>query len=328
MVQEYFDYSGFEEISPEIIEKKQIRRLGFACGIGLIALFVVMYFWANVYLRIAVILGLPVKNALEFANDPFLSNIFHIVISAIMIVLPFFVVSKAMGIKFGKDIPFKAAKKGYFLPSVMLGIGFCLFSSIATNYGSRIFTFFGIEFPSSSSTLPQGVLGILINIIATAFFPAFLEELTMRGMVMGMLRKKGDGFAIVCSAFIFGIMHANFEQIVFAFFVGLILGYITVKSGSIWPAIVVHFLNNLISVAFSYLTGLDNLITSVLFTAIFVLLTVFAVMGLNKLQKIDTDYLKMPSDGEISPIKKTVWFLTSPVIIISILISILIAFMR
>ena len=43
-MQEYFDYSGFEEISPEVIEKKKIRRLGLACGVGILALFAVMSF--------------------------------------------------------------------------------------------------------------------------------------------------------------------------------------------------------------------------------------------------------------------------------------------
>lgn len=325
-MQEYFDYSGFEEISPEIIEKKQIRRKASACGIGLLALFGIMYFWSFVYLRIAIIFGLPVKSAINLVTEPFISQIFGIAISAVMIILPFLIVTKSMGLRISTDIPFKKPERGYFLPFVMLGVGFCLFSSFATNYGSQVFTFFGIEFPSSSEQLPQGIFGFLAVALSTAFFPAFFEELVMRGMVMGILRKNGDAFAIITSAFVFGIMHANVDQIVFAFFVGIILGFITVKSGSIWPAIAVHFINNLISVAFSYMKGIDSLLTSLLLIAVFAVAAVLSVFGFISLQKSDSNFSLLKDSVEVSAVTKIKWFLTSPIIIISAIVSLVIAF--
>lgn len=325
-MQEYFDYSAFEEISAEAIEKRKIRRFGLAGGVGLFALFAVMCFWPEAYFRITAIFGISAVEAANFANHPFFSKLFHIALSAIMIVLPFFIVSKSMGFKPSRSIPFCAAKKGFFLPSVLLGVGMCFFSSLSTNYADWIFDLFGVQFPSGSRETPLGIFGFIISVMSTAFFPAFFEELAMRGMVMGMLRKFGDAFAIIGSAFIFGIMHANADQIVFAFLVGIILGFITIKSDSIWPAITVHFLNNFVSVAFSYLKKIDGLTYSVSILSVFSLFMLLAVYSLAVLQKKDADYLKLSAEGEVSQLKKVIWFLTSPTIIISTIFSLAIAF--
>ncbi len=323
-MQEFFDYSGSLEIPPEVLEKNKIRRLSLVCGLGLLALFAVMCFWGNIYFRITGLFGIAPKVALNFANHPFISQIFHILISAIMLVVPFVVVAKAQGFRPTAEIPLKAAKKGTFWLSVGVGAGVCLFSSFATNLGGAVFEIFGIEFPSNAAKLPEGGLGMLAVVISTAFFPAFLEEFIMRGIVLGVFRRFGDAFAIFASAFVFGIMHASAEQIVFAFVVGLILGHITVKSGSIWPAIAVHFINNLISVVFSYIS-FNDIVASLLLIGCFAGLIVLSILSVIALQKKDSGYLSFES-GEISDAKKILWFLTSPAIIISTVAAILIAF--
>jgi hypothetical protein len=53
----------------------------------------------------------------------------------------------------------------------------------------------------------------------------------------------------VVSAILFGLYHGNFPQMVFAFFSGLVLALVVVKTGSLWTSILIHFMNNLISVA-------------------------------------------------------------------------------
>ncbi len=323
---EYFDYNGFEEISPEIIEKQKLRRSANACGLGLITLFAVMYFWSFVYFRMTVIFGIPVKEALNIATDPFSSQLIGIVVSAIMVVLPFFVVALSMGLKFSTDISFKKVENGLFLPCLFFGIGICLFSSFSVAYGGQLFTIFGIEFPSPETIFPKGIFGITLSIISTAFFPAFLEELALRGFVLGLLRRFGNTFAIVCSAVVFGVMHANADQIVFAFLVGLVLGFIAVKTDSIWCAIAVHFANNLISVTLSYLSVEEELLSSLLLVVLFTVLALLCVLAVIALQKRKPDFFKIEEVSKTPNSQKIRWFLTTPTIIISIIISLLIAF--
>lgn len=92
---------------------------------------------------------------------------------------------------------------------------------------------------------------IILNIIAISIIPALSEEFAFRGIILSRLRKYGDGFAVFISALLFGLLHGNIVQIPFAFIVGLGLAFVTIKTSSIIPAIITHFLNNLSSVIIS-----------------------------------------------------------------------------
>ena len=89
---------------------------------------------------------------------------------------------------------------------------------------------------------------ILLYALSTAVVPAFAEEFAFRGILMGTLRKYGDAFAILASSVMFGAMHGNTTQIVFAFILGLIFAFVDCKANSIVPSIIIHFLNNFHSV--------------------------------------------------------------------------------
>lgn len=76
--------------------------------------------------------------------------------------------------------------------------------------------------------------------------PALSEELAFRGLILQGLRSSlGAVSAVVLSALLFGVMHLDPLQGLGAFITGLYLGYLTVRSGSIYPAIAAHGVNNL-----------------------------------------------------------------------------------
>ena len=72
-----------------------------------------------------------------------------------------------------------------------------------------------------------------------------VEEIIFRGVVMRGLEPHGKRFAIMASAVLFGLFHGNLVQSPYAFAVGLILGY-TAMEYSVWWAMVLHMVNNLI----------------------------------------------------------------------------------
>ena len=71
------------------------------------------------------------------------------------------------------------------------------------------------------------------------------EELLFRGLVQRTLLPWGKRFAILCSAFVFGIFHGNLFQAPYAFLVGLVLGYVACEYSIAW-AMVLHMMNNLV----------------------------------------------------------------------------------
>lgn len=71
------------------------------------------------------------------------------------------------------------------------------------------------------------------------------EELLFRGLILRTLLPYGKRFAILTSAFLFGLFHGNVVQSPYAFCVGLILGYTAVEYSIGW-SMVLHMFNNLV----------------------------------------------------------------------------------
>ena len=147
-------------------------------------------------------------------------------------------------------------------------------SAIAVNFSfsylnTKIFTLVSPMFErtmaSSSSNLegrPMSEVAILfvLAIFSTAIVPAICEEYLFRGAILGVLLPFGRTAAIIGSSVLFGFMHQNPLQLFYTVFMGVILGYIYVKTKSIWACVLLHFFNNLITVVEDFLpvfTGVE-----------------------------------------------------------------------
>lgn len=89
------------------------------------------------------------------------------------------------------------------------------------------------------------------GVLAIAVGAPFVEELLFRGAVMNCLHRAGHGpcAMIVWSALIFGVFHINPAQVIFATLLGLLLGWLYYRTGSLLPGILCHFINNSLGVA-------------------------------------------------------------------------------
>ena len=105
--------------------------------------------------------------------------------------------------------------------------------------GEEIFRY-PTEFSKDSS--------IIIQFISVAIVPAFCEEVLFRGVVLSNLMPYGKANAILVSALLFGLMHGNLYQFLYATAAGIVMGCVYVLTESIWCSILLHFINNTISV--------------------------------------------------------------------------------
>lgn len=114
---------------------------------------------------------------------------------------------------------------------------------------------------SALTSLLMGKLGIdntvtlettlLIAIITHALIPAVLEELLFRLAPIKLLRGNKKT-ALILSAVMFAFAHANLFQIPFALVAGFACGTLYVVTGSILPSILLHFINNTVSLLSMY----------------------------------------------------------------------------
>jgi sodium transport system permease protein len=86
-------------------------------------------------------------------------------------------------------------------------------------------------------------------LVVICLAPAICEELAFRGFILSGLRRMGHKWgAIVLSAALFGLAHGILQQSLGAAAIGVVIGYIAVKTGSILPGMLYHGVHNSLSV--------------------------------------------------------------------------------
>lgn len=98
-----------------------------------------------------------------------------------------------------------------------------------------------------------------VILAAFALTPAVMEEFFFRGYLLGALRRHWPAWgAIGATALLFGLFHlsvgglAAVERVVSSTFLGVVLGWICWRTGSIWPGVVTHTLHNGLLLSMAY----------------------------------------------------------------------------
>ena len=112
---------------------------------------------------------------------------------------------------------------------------------------------------------PRDALDAAFSVAAIAVFPAACEEILFRGILLPSLaRWLGAIGAVLASALLFGLIHLDlagdtvaFTRIPFAILVGIGLGLLRVRTGSLLPPILGHAVLNTITFATVVFTGVD-----------------------------------------------------------------------
>jgi sodium transport system permease protein len=93
--------------------------------------------------------------------------------------------------------------------------------------------------------LADSNISLWVLLLTFAVLPAICEELTFRGLILsGFARGNRTNVAIVFSSVLFGFLHMIPQQVLNAFLLGLVLGLLAIRSGSLLPGILFHLVNN------------------------------------------------------------------------------------
>lgn len=233
-------------------ERREIRKLGNILGLTLMC-FTLFQFVAVFFLNIFGLYD-------TYMSSSVFQNCFSILgVHIFAVTLPFAIVAITNKNKFNDSIiptqkvPFK---------DLCLWVGFGMFCCVGANYVVNflitLFNVFGHELVQNEVAQPDSLLACFTALLSIAVVPAICEEFAMRCCSLGLLKKYGKSFGIFAVAIIFGLLHGNLIQFVFAGIIGLVLGYITLKTNSVVPAMLIHGLNNAIgsfNYIFAYLLG-------------------------------------------------------------------------
>lgn len=92
----------------------------------------------------------------------------------------------------------------------------------------------------------------ITQLSAIALTPAICEELTMRGVVLAGYKNISNWKAAIMTGLIFGILHLNPQQFLYAFVLGILFAYLVRITNSIFSSMLCHFAFNGIQVTNAY----------------------------------------------------------------------------
>ena len=93
----------------------------------------------------------------------------------------------------------------------------------------------------------------VLSMMLIGILPAFAEELFFRGLLLNMLRRHLNvHFTVWLIGLIFSLVHGQVYGVFARWLLGVMLGYLVVWSGSVWPAVAAHFSFNSFQVVLAH----------------------------------------------------------------------------
>lgn len=136
------------------------------------------------------------------------------------------------------------------LPMVLWGVLLLLATGVVIEPLLELFP--AAPYDNVKSAIGLGGWAILSTVVAAPI----IEETLFRGLIFESCRERfGRGAAVLISALLFGAIHVVPVQVINAFVVGLVLGYVYLKTNSLLSVIILHAVNNAIAYATMALLG-------------------------------------------------------------------------
>lgn len=306
-------------------EERKVKKSATFTGITFIILMVLPFFLTTMLTNLLRAFGLSSQEAAKLLEEPMFLMAAQIFISILIFILPLGVILYSEHLKLTDIVSFKKPKKEFILPLVLICIGITAFANIISNLLISIFNLVGLPVAPPDFETPKGVLGFIITFLSVAVTPALVEEFAMRGVIQGSLKRYGKGFAIGVAAILFGMMHGNLSQIPFAFILGIAIGFAVIKTDSIWTGVIIHLINNGVSVILdAIMLKTENTQFLAFINSLYFILCILAFfVGLYLLRGRTKELLDLDEEKTFksSLSLRMKWFFGEPAIIISIAVT-------
>lgn len=142
-----------------------------------------------------------------------------------------------------KALPFHKTHWKYYIIAVVMAFGLLFgFAELNTMFEELLQK---LGFNIDPVTLPNTEWWqYVIWIFAVALLPAVFEESLFRGFICEGLRSESTLFSVLAGGFLFSVFHQSPQQTIYQFICGAAFCLVAVKSRSLFPCILMHFLNN------------------------------------------------------------------------------------
>ena len=239
------------------IKKNSSNRLNIQNVSILFSIIVVLNVVLEVILSFLIEKGLINLNRI---NEDFYGSqiIIHVIYQIFFILAPPIVFLIIFKIDIKKSLKIKPVS---FLNTVLIFFIMCfsLPVMIIVNLGylSLLKYLFGMEM-EQIIPLPQDVGQMIIGLLVIGIFAGVFEEVLFRGVILQGYRELGAKRAIILTGFLFGMFHFDIQRFLGTFLLGILIGFIVYRTGSLISGIFAHVVNNSVILLLSFLSR-DNI---------------------------------------------------------------------
>lgn len=209
------------------------------------------YSQANMILLITTVLYLGISVAASFLIYGFnlqISDVALTLISQSMLLLPALIYMALRRLSPAKTLRMKKTKPVNFLMAILVLA--CAYPCVII---LNIFSMFFVENAVvDSMTYLAESTPFIVGLGLFAIIPGFVEETLFRGVMYNTYSRIHPIAGMLVSAFCFGLMHGNFNQMPYAIFLGIVFALMLEATDSILVTMWMHFLLNSISVVAMY----------------------------------------------------------------------------
>ncbi|MBQ8869256.1 MAG: CPBP family intramembrane metalloprotease [Oscillospiraceae bacterium] len=235
--------------------------------------------------------------AQSFSQSPYYS-VYLLAVTVIPLCICILLLSKLTKRKLSIISAKPTVNKNRFFKFLLLGLGAIPLCAAANIVSNSILARFNLQ--PSATAAPNGALATVIFVLSHAVLAPILEETLFRFLILERLRRYGDVFAVLVSAFLFMLLHSSFFSFAYAFVAGIIFGFLAVFTGSLLCPLILHALNNLISVAMILLEGrLTSEQIDLIYIGLLAVMAVISVCALLLLQKSNDGAFRLTFDGKL-----------------------------
>ncbi len=170
---------------------------------------------------------------------------------------PIYLVAMPVGVLILRGMPKMQLQKQSLKPTQLVRLAFIsLFMMYGGNILANVLTaLLGMFTGGGTADVPIAdfVTGepMWLKLLVMVILAPLFEEFIFRKQLIDRMAPYGGKLAVVCSALIFGLFHGNFNQFVYATALGLVLGYVYLKTGKLRYTVGVHmgvnFLGGIVS---------------------------------------------------------------------------------
>lgn len=168
----------------------------------------------------------------------------------------------------------------YYLIAVLLIFGLLFSVSYIDAPFLELFKLMGYKQKEASAYFPTLSGGwVVLALLVIAVMPAIFEEALFRGVLLNTCEQSlGSIRTIFIVGFCFALFHGSPEQTVYQFLAGCAFAFIAVRSGSILPSVLMHFLNNGLLVVFGACNLFDEAGNFIMPDGAFIAVTVISAL--------------------------------------------------